>query len=81
MSWSLRRHSIERETRRTSQFRFGGRSDEVAGGDLGFISRGSTNVPGAVVDAAFALKNVGDVSEPVGVDAGWVAGASCFSPW
>jgi parvulin-like peptidyl-prolyl isomerase len=42
------------------------------GGDLGFVSRATTAVPKPVVDAAFGLSTVGDVSEPVGVDGGWV---------
>jgi parvulin-like peptidyl-prolyl isomerase len=47
-------------------------STKPLGGDLGFISRATTAVPKAIVDEAFALKNVGDVSEPFTVDGGWV---------
>lgn len=41
------------------------------GGDLGFVSHGMTNLPKPVVDAAFALTSVGDVSKPVSVNGGW----------
>lgn len=36
-----------------------------AGGDLGYLTRGGQTYPRALVDAAFALLNVFDVSEPV----------------
>lgn len=42
------------------------------GGDLGFVAQNGTVLPRPLVAAAFALKNVGDVSEPVSVDGGWV---------
>jgi parvulin-like peptidyl-prolyl isomerase len=42
------------------------------GGDLGFLSRTTTTTPKPLIDAAFSLKNVGDVSEPASVDGGWV---------
>jgi peptidyl-prolyl cis-trans isomerase C len=41
------------------------------GGDLTFIDRGSTHVPLQLMEAAFALKKVGDVSPPVQTDKGF----------
>jgi len=41
---------------------------KLRGGDLRFLSQGNTDVPKPVVDAAFALTNIGDVSGPI--DAG-----------
>jgi peptidyl-prolyl cis-trans isomerase C len=41
------------------------------GGDLTFIDRGSTELPLHLIEAAFALKNVGDVSPPVRGDKGF----------
>jgi len=42
------------------------------GGDLGFFSRATDELPKALVDAAFSLNAVGDVSEPVSVNDHWV---------
>jgi peptidyl-prolyl cis-trans isomerase C len=41
------------------------------GGDLTFVDRQNTQLPRAVVDAAFALKEVGDISPPVASDKGF----------
>jgi PPIC-type PPIASE domain len=41
---------------------------KLRGGDLRYLSQGTTDVPRPVVDAAFALANIGDVSGPI--DAG-----------
>jgi len=41
------------------------------GGDLSFFTADSTAYPKPIVDAAFALKEVGDVSAPVKTDKGW----------
>ena len=43
----------------------------LRGGDLTFIERASTDHPAAVVAAAFALRQVGDVSDPVASDRGF----------
>ncbi len=40
-------------------------------GDLAYLKRSSTDQPAAVVSAAFALAEVGDVSEPVKSDKGY----------
>ncbi len=48
--------------------------DEVSkqmGGDLTFFERTSTSLPKPVVDAAFALTDIGDVSAAVKTDKGW----------
>lgn len=42
------------------------------GGDVGFIERDTTRHPKAVVDAAFSLAEVGDVSDPIPTDDGFV---------
>jgi peptidyl-prolyl cis-trans isomerase C len=42
------------------------------GGDLTQFDRSTTRLPPAVVAAAFALKEIGDLSEPVGTDQGFV---------
>jgi peptidyl-prolyl cis-trans isomerase C len=42
------------------------------GGDLTFFDKDSTAYPRPVVDAAFKLAEVGDVSPPVKTDKGWV---------
>jgi peptidyl-prolyl cis-trans isomerase C len=52
------KHSIDADTR-------------ARGGDLGFLSRATTRLPRAVVDAAFALREPGDVSPPVASDQGF----------
>jgi peptidyl-prolyl cis-trans isomerase C len=41
------------------------------GGDLTFFDRQSTQLPRAIVEAAFALKAVGDISPPVASDKGF----------
>lgn len=41
------------------------------GGDLTFFDRKSTQLPPALVEAAFALKEVGDISPPVASDKGF----------
>jgi len=41
------------------------------GGDLTFLDRQNTQLPRAVVEAAFALKEVGDISPPVASDKGY----------
>jgi parvulin-like peptidyl-prolyl isomerase len=49
-------------------------SDDVEsrsrGGRLGMIERSNRRLPAAVIDAAFALKQVGDVSKPVSTERG-----------
>jgi peptidyl-prolyl cis-trans isomerase C len=42
------------------------------GGDLTQFDRGTTHVPRPVVDAAFALKEIGDLTDLVGTDKGFV---------
>jgi peptidyl-prolyl cis-trans isomerase C len=42
------------------------------GGDLSFFAADSATYPKPIVDAAFKLKDVGDVSPPVQTDKGWV---------
>ncbi len=41
------------------------------GGDLSFFAADSATYPKAIVDAAFKIKDVGDVSPPVKTDKGW----------
>jgi peptidyl-prolyl cis-trans isomerase C len=41
------------------------------GGDVTFIDRQNTQLPRGVVEAAFALKDVGDISPPVASDKGY----------
>ncbi len=41
------------------------------GGDLSFFAADATTYPKVVVDAAFKLKEVGDVSAPLKTDKGW----------
>jgi peptidyl-prolyl cis-trans isomerase C len=41
------------------------------GGDLTFFDRQTSQLPRAIVDAAFALKEVGDISPPVASDKGF----------
>src|SRR5204862_7475213 len=41
------------------------------GGDLTFFDRQNTQLPRPVVEAAFALKEVGDISPPVASDKGF----------
>ncbi len=45
---------------------------KARGGDLTFFDKDSTAFPKPVVDAAFKLGDVGDVSPPVKTDKGWV---------
>jgi peptidyl-prolyl cis-trans isomerase C len=45
---------------------------KARGGDLTFFDKDSTAYPKPVVDAAFSLKEVGDVSTPVKTDKGFV---------
>jgi peptidyl-prolyl cis-trans isomerase C len=45
---------------------------KTRGGDLTFFTADATTYPKAVVDAAFKLGDVGDVSPPVKTDKGWV---------
>jgi peptidyl-prolyl cis-trans isomerase C len=45
---------------------------KARGGDLTFFDKDSTAYPKPVVDAAFKLAEVGDVSPPVKTDKGWV---------
>jgi peptidyl-prolyl cis-trans isomerase C len=45
---------------------------KARGGDLTFFDKDSTVYPKAVVETAFGLKEVGDVSQPVKTDKGWV---------
>jgi peptidyl-prolyl cis-trans isomerase C len=41
------------------------------GGDMSFFASDSTTVPKPIVDAAFNLKEVGDLAPPVKTDKGW----------
>jgi parvulin-like peptidyl-prolyl isomerase len=45
---------------------------KARGGDLTFFDKDSTAFPKPIVDAAFKLGDVGDVSPPVKTDKGWV---------
>jgi parvulin-like peptidyl-prolyl isomerase len=45
---------------------------KARGGDLTFFDKDNTTFPKPVVDAAFKLAEVGDVSPPVKTDKGWV---------
>ena len=45
---------------------------KARGGDLTSFDRNATTVPKPIVEAAFALKEVGDVSPPVKTDSGFV---------
>ncbi len=47
-------------------------ASRARGGDVGFIERDTTQLPKAVVDAAFSLAAVGDVSDPIPTDGGFV---------
>jgi peptidyl-prolyl cis-trans isomerase C len=42
------------------------------GGDLTFFTKDATTYPKPIIDAAFKLNDVGDVSPPVKTDKGWV---------
>jgi peptidyl-prolyl cis-trans isomerase C len=42
------------------------------GGDLPFLEREAANYPKVLVDAAFKLNEVGDISPPIKTDKGWV---------
>jgi peptidyl-prolyl cis-trans isomerase C len=46
-------------------------ASKANGGDLGFIARDTPALPQPVVDAAFALHDVGDVSDPVRLPSGF----------
>ncbi len=41
------------------------------GGDLSFFDKDSATVPKPIVEAAFKLKEVGDVARPIKTDKGW----------
>jgi peptidyl-prolyl cis-trans isomerase C len=45
---------------------------KTQGGDLGFVTRSTATVPKPVLDAAFSLTSIGDISEPVSVDGAFV---------
>lgn len=44
---------------------------KVRGGDLTFFDRNSTRYPKPIVDAAFALQNIGEISPPIKSDRGY----------
>jgi parvulin-like peptidyl-prolyl isomerase len=46
-------------------------ASRARGGDSGLIDRNATSLPKAVVEAAFALAQVNDVSDPVQTDSGY----------
>jgi parvulin-like peptidyl-prolyl isomerase len=44
---------------------------KLRAGDLGFFDKDSQRFPKPIVEAAFALKEVGDVASPIKTDKGW----------
>jgi len=54
-----------------NQFSTDDAQNKMRGGDLGFFSQKSTQWPKEIVDAAFKLQNIGDLSAPIKSAKGW----------